>query len=113
MSNATPAPSPETAITIKVALNNGENRRFKLALRELQANTLPDKVCFTSQPHPRLREHLQPSTTGTYPPYGPLVSIHALMLTTSLIASIFVSRPPNADGDVRTFLRQRWSLHQA
>ena len=47
MSTTTPAPSPDTPITIKVALSNGENRRFKLPLRELGANTLPDKVCFT------------------------------------------------------------------
>ena len=52
MSSTNPAPSPDTPITIKIALSNGENRRFKLALRELGANTLPDKVRFTSQPKP-------------------------------------------------------------
>ncbi|KAL8826649.1 MAG: hypothetical protein Q9191_003665 [Dirinaria sp. TL-2023a] len=44
MSSTNPAPSPDTPITIKIALNNGENRRFKLALRELGANTLPDQL---------------------------------------------------------------------
>lgn len=38
------APSADTPITIKVALSNCENRRFKLALRDLGANTLPEKV---------------------------------------------------------------------
>ena len=44
MATINSAPSSDTPIAIKLALNNGENRRFKLALRELGANTLPDKV---------------------------------------------------------------------
>ncbi|KAL8775019.1 MAG: hypothetical protein Q9209_000498 [Squamulea sp. 1 TL-2023] len=44
MATINSTPSSDTPITIKLALNNGENRRFKLALRELGANTLPDKV---------------------------------------------------------------------
>ncbi|KAL8861282.1 MAG: hypothetical protein Q9198_010534, partial [Flavoplaca austrocitrina] len=44
MATANPTPSSDTPIAIKLALNNGENRRFKLALRELGANTLPDKL---------------------------------------------------------------------
>ena len=50
MATANPTPSSDTPIAIKLALNNGENRRFKLALRELGANTLPDKVSFHSGP---------------------------------------------------------------
>lgn len=38
------SPNADTLITLKVQLA-GENRRFKLALRDLGANTLPDKVC--------------------------------------------------------------------
>ena len=34
----------DTFITIKVALNDVENRRFKLALKDLGPSTLPDKV---------------------------------------------------------------------
>lgn len=41
------SPNADTLITIKVQLA-GETRRFKLALRDLGANTLPDKVCFES-----------------------------------------------------------------
>lgn len=48
MATVNPTPSSDTPIAIKLALNNGENRRFKLALRELGANTLPDKVSFDS-----------------------------------------------------------------
>ena len=47
MSNIHPAVSPDQPITIKIALSNSENRRFKLALKELGANTLPDKVRLT------------------------------------------------------------------
>lgn len=36
---------PNTSITVKVALNDVENRRFKIALKDLGPNTLPDKVC--------------------------------------------------------------------
>lgn len=52
MATINPSPSPDTPITIKIALNNGESRRFKLALRDLGAITLPDKVCRSSQPQP-------------------------------------------------------------
>ena len=61
MSSTTPAPSPDTPITIKIALDNGENRRFKLPLRELGANSLPDKVCFMSQPQPSPRRRVHPT----------------------------------------------------
>ncbi|MCJ1427395.1 hypothetical protein MMC29_005298 [Sticta canariensis] len=44
MATINPSPSPDTPITIKIALSNGENRRFKLALRDLGAVTLPDKL---------------------------------------------------------------------
>ncbi|KAL8652605.1 MAG: hypothetical protein Q9226_004202, partial [Calogaya cf. arnoldii] len=44
MATVNATPSSDTPIAIKLALNNGENRRFKLALRELGANTLPDKL---------------------------------------------------------------------
>lgn len=50
MATVNPTPSSDTPIAIKLALNNGENRRFKLTLRELGANTLPDKVSFHSLP---------------------------------------------------------------
>lgn len=52
MATINPSPSPDTPITIKIALNNGENKRFKLALRDLGAISLPDKVCCISQPQP-------------------------------------------------------------
>ncbi|KAL9000587.1 MAG: hypothetical protein Q9169_000880 [Polycauliona sp. 2 TL-2023] len=53
MATANTTPTSDTPIAIKLALNNGENRRFKLALRDLGANTLPDKVSFHSiyDPH--------------------------------------------------------------
>lgn len=35
--------NPDTLVTLKVNIE-GSNRRFKLPLRELGANTLPDKV---------------------------------------------------------------------
>ncbi|KAL8928574.1 MAG: hypothetical protein Q9208_001808 [Pyrenodesmia sp. 3 TL-2023] len=44
MASTNAAPSADTPITIKLALNNGDNRRFKVALRDLGANTLPDKL---------------------------------------------------------------------
>ncbi|KAL8687706.1 MAG: hypothetical protein Q9224_005074, partial [Gallowayella concinna] len=44
MASINPTPSADTPIAIKLALNNGENRRFKLVLRDLGANTLPDKL---------------------------------------------------------------------
>ncbi|KAL8940335.1 MAG: hypothetical protein Q9211_002329 [Gyalolechia sp. 1 TL-2023] len=44
MASINSAPSADTSIAIKLALNDGENRRFKLALRDLGANTLPDKL---------------------------------------------------------------------
>lgn len=34
---------PDTLITVKVIID-GQNRRFKLALRDLGANTLPQRV---------------------------------------------------------------------
>ncbi|KAI9667051.1 MAG: hypothetical protein M1829_005592 [Trizodia sp. TS-e1964] len=40
---ATPAPNPDTQINIKITFN-GHNRRFKLPLRDLGANVLPDKL---------------------------------------------------------------------
>jgi len=52
MSNINPAASADHPITIKIALSNGENRKFKLALKELGANTLPDKVRLPSDPEP-------------------------------------------------------------
>ena len=44
---AAPAKSvtPDTEITIKVAID-GNHRRFRLPLKELTASTLPNKVCF-------------------------------------------------------------------
>lgn len=44
MASINSAPSADTSIAIKLALNDGENRRFKLALRDLGASTLPDKL---------------------------------------------------------------------
>ncbi|KAL8763044.1 MAG: hypothetical protein Q9184_001071 [Pyrenodesmia sp. 2 TL-2023] len=44
MASTNAAPSADTPIAIKLALNNGENKRFKVALRDLGASTLPDKV---------------------------------------------------------------------
>ncbi|KAL8804706.1 MAG: hypothetical protein Q9182_002398 [Xanthomendoza sp. 2 TL-2023] len=44
MASINPTPSADTPIAIKLALNNGENRRFKLVLRDLGANTFPDKL---------------------------------------------------------------------
>lgn len=35
---------PDTLITVKV-LFDGQNRRFKLALRDLGAHVFPQKVC--------------------------------------------------------------------
>ncbi|KAL8784428.1 MAG: hypothetical protein Q9213_003951 [Squamulea squamosa] len=52
MATINSTPSSDTPITIKLALNNGENRRFKLALRELGANTLPDKLRSLLNVHP-------------------------------------------------------------
>ena len=45
---ATPTPTtgpvgPDTLITVKISIN-GQNRRFKLALRDLGSNVLPQKV---------------------------------------------------------------------
>ena len=45
MATTSPAPTPETPITVKINLASGENRRFKLPLRDCGANTLPEKVC--------------------------------------------------------------------
>lgn len=43
---------PDTLITVKVAIE-GTNRRFKLALRDLGAHALPQKVCLpVFQPYP-------------------------------------------------------------
>ena len=41
--------SPDVLITIKLQLG-AENRRFKLPLRDLGANTFPGKVCRQLQP---------------------------------------------------------------
>ena len=48
MATLTPASSPDMAIAIKVVIaGKDEMRKFKLPLKELGANTLPDKVCPT------------------------------------------------------------------
>lgn len=44
---------PDTLITVKVIIE-GTNRRFKLALRDLGANTLPQKVSDGNVCQPRL-----------------------------------------------------------
>ncbi|KAL8713916.1 MAG: hypothetical protein Q9220_002062 [cf. Caloplaca sp. 1 TL-2023] len=44
MASTTSTPSLDTPIAIKLALNNGESRRVKLALKDLGATTLPDKL---------------------------------------------------------------------
>lgn len=45
MANLTPSTSPDMSITIKVVFTGkDENRKFKLPLKELGANSLPDKV---------------------------------------------------------------------
>ena len=47
MSTPYPHPGPvgpDTLITVKVLID-GQNRRFKLALRDLGAHVLPQKVC--------------------------------------------------------------------
>lgn len=49
---ATPHPhtgpvGPDTLITVKVLIDN-QNRRFKLALRDLGAHVLPQQVCSLS-----------------------------------------------------------------
>ena len=50
MATLTPASSPDMSIAVKVVLaGKDENRKFKLPLKELGANTLPDKVCPTFQ----------------------------------------------------------------
>ena len=62
MATNTPAPSPETSITIKVILNGkDENRKFRLPLKDLGANSLPDKVRSTVPLQPCLGE--QPENT--------------------------------------------------
>lgn len=38
---------PDTLITVKVLID-GTNRRFKLALRDLGAPVLPQKVCWAT-----------------------------------------------------------------
>ena len=76
MATPTTAPSPETPITIKITLNSGENRRIKLPLRELGANTLPGKVGFMShQPCPR---------TSPQQVFNKIVDQEATSLSTSL-----------------------------
>ena len=60
---------PDTLITVKVIID-GTNRRFKLALRDLGANTLPQKVC---HPPP------QPDHTNL-PPQASLISVPAGLL---------------------------------
>lgn len=40
-----PSSSPDTPVAIKISLSNGENRRFKLLLRELGPAHLTDRVC--------------------------------------------------------------------
>ena len=46
MATNVPASSPDMPITIKVIISGkDENRKFKLPLRDLGANSLPDKVC--------------------------------------------------------------------
>lgn len=48
MATLTPASSPDMIITIKIVfVNKDENRRFKLPLKELGANSLPGKVRLT------------------------------------------------------------------
>ncbi|KAL8940696.1 MAG: hypothetical protein Q9216_002683 [Gyalolechia sp. 2 TL-2023] len=44
MASINSTPSADTTIAVKLALNDGENRRFKLALKDLGANTLPEKL---------------------------------------------------------------------
>ncbi|KAL9589643.1 MAG: hypothetical protein Q9203_001566 [Teloschistes exilis] len=44
MASINAAPTSDTPIAIKLALSNGENRRFKLPLKDLGANTLPQKL---------------------------------------------------------------------
>jgi len=38
------AMNPDTLVTLKINID-GNNRRFKLPLRDLGASTLPEKVC--------------------------------------------------------------------
>jgi hypothetical protein len=48
MATLTPASSPDMMITIKIVFaDKDENRRFKLPLKELGANLLPNKVRLT------------------------------------------------------------------
>lgn len=59
---ATPAalpshPGPEHLVTVKVLFNDS-NRRFKLPLKDLRAQVLPEKVRRTQSP-PELRPDLQ------------------------------------------------------
>ena len=88
MATPTTAPSPETPITIKVTLSSGENRRIKLPLRELGANTLPDKVCFMS--HQPCRGQVLIKTVDQEPTslstslHLPYTYLHSLQLRTLL-----------------------------
>ena len=53
--NSAPSPvGPDTLITVKV-LFDGQNRRFKLALRDLGAHSLPQKVRTLLPVQPRCR----------------------------------------------------------
>lgn len=48
MATLTPSSSPDMSIAIKIVLaRKDENRKFKLPLKELGANSLPDKVRLT------------------------------------------------------------------
>src|ERR1700677_361327 len=67
MSSPNPASGPvgpDTLITVKVIID-GQNRRFKLALRDLGAHILPQKVCLTDlEAAASARHHLfQPDDT--------------------------------------------------
>lgn len=44
MSTINPGPSPETPISIKVTLGDGDSKRVKIALRDLGPHTLPEKL---------------------------------------------------------------------
>ena len=63
MATLTPASSLDMIITIKVVFpNKDENRRFKLPLKELGANLLPDKVRLTV---PSIAQHHQQLSTAS------------------------------------------------
>ena|SRR2546423_4230619 len=102
-----PPVNQDTLITLKIFID-GNNRKFKLALRDLGAHILPQKVCLFMSSESLFSPNRRKRKSFSSYIFFQLLSI--LILSSASVPPCYSSR---SSSPLRTFLRLRCCLHTA